>query len=43
MVELDPDEMRAVVNRGLKQCLTESGGQGSVDIQAMEKLFLSLA
>ena len=88
MVELNPDEMRAVVNRlrraqgqiggilrmiedgrdckdvvtqlaavnraldkagfaiiatGLKQCLTESGGQESLDIEAMEKLFLSLA
>jgi len=88
MVELNPDEMRAVVNRlrraqgqiggilrmieegrdckdvvtqlaavnsaldragfaiiatGLKQCLTESDGQDSVDIQTMEKLFLSLA
>ena len=88
MVELNPDEMGAVVNRlrraqgqiggilrmieegrdckdvvtqlaavnraldragfviiatGLKQCLTESDGQSSVDIKAMEKLFLSLA
>ena len=88
MVELNPDEMRAVVNRlrraqgqiggilrmieegrdckdvvtqlaavnsaldragfaiiatGLKQCLTASGGQDSVDIQTMEKLSLSLA
>ena len=88
MVELNPDEMGAVVNRlrraqgqiggilrmieegrdckdvvtqlaavnraldragfviiatGLKQCLTESDGQDSVDIKTMEKLFLSLA
>jgi len=33
----------AIIATGLKQCLTESGGQDSVDIQTMEKLFLSLA
>ena len=88
MVELNPDEMGAVINRlrraqgqiggilrmieegrecqdivtqlaavnhaldragfpilstGLRQCLTESGGQESVDIKTLEKLFLSLA
>ena len=88
MVELNPEEMRAVVNRlrraqgqiggilrmiddgrdcqdivtqlaavnraidragfaiiatGLKQCLTESGENESVDLKTMEKLFLSLA
>ena len=33
----------AIVATGLKQCLSESGGQESVDLKAMEKLFLSLA
>jgi len=33
----------AIVAIGLKQCLRESGGQESVDLKAMEKLFLSLA
>ena len=33
----------AIIATGLKQCLTESDGQESVDIQTMEKLFLSLA
>ena len=33
----------AIIATGLKQCLTESGDQESVDIKAMEKLFLSLA
>ena len=33
----------AIIATGLKQCLTESDGQDSVDIQTMEKLFLSLA
>ena len=33
----------AIISTGLKQCLTESGGQESVDIKTLEKLFLSLA
>lgn len=33
----------AIVATGLKQCLNESGGQESVDLKTMEKLFLSLA
>ena len=33
----------AIVATGLKQCLTESGDRESVDMKAMEKLFLSLA
>ena len=33
----------AIIATGLKQCLTESGDQESVDIKTMEKLFLSLA
>ena len=33
----------AIVATGLKQCLCESGGQESVDLKTMEKLFLSLA
>ena len=33
----------AIVATGLKQCLSESGGQESVDLKAMEKLFLTLA
>ena len=33
----------AIISSGLKQCLTESGGQDSVDLKTMEKLFLSLA
>lgn len=33
----------AIVSTGLKQCLTESGDPESLDIKAMEKLFLSLA
>lgn len=33
----------AIIATGLKQCLTESDGQESVDIKTMEKLFLSLA
>ena len=33
----------AIVATGLKQCLSESGGQESVDLKTMEKLFLSLA
>ena len=33
----------AIIATGLKQCLSESGEQESVDIKTMEKLFLSLA
>jgi len=33
----------AIIATGLKQCLTDSNGQQSVDIQTLEKLFLSLA
>ena len=33
----------AIIATGLKQCLSESGGEESVDIKTMEKLFLSLA
>ena len=33
----------AIIATGLKQCLSESDGQQSVDIQTLEKLFLSLA
>ena len=33
----------AVIATGLKQCLTDSDDQGSLDIKLMEKLFLSLA
>ena len=33
----------AIIATGLKQCLSESGDQQSVDIKTMEKLFLSLA
>jgi DNA-binding FrmR family transcriptional regulator len=33
----------AIIATGLKQCLSESGDQESVDIKTMEKLFLSLA
>jgi len=33
----------AIVATGLKQCLSEPGGQESVDLKTMEKLFLSLA
>jgi len=33
----------AVVATGLRQCLTEGGGPDSVDVQKLEKLFLSLA
>jgi len=33
----------AIIATGLKQCLTESGGTGSLDVQKLEKLFLSLA
>ena len=33
----------AIIAKGLTQCLIESGGQETVDSQALEKLFLSLA
>ena len=33
----------AIISSGLKQCLTEPDGVDSVDTQALEKLFLSLA
>jgi DNA-binding FrmR family transcriptional regulator len=33
----------AIIAQGLKQCLIESGGEDTVDSQALEKLFLSLA
>ena len=33
----------AIIATGLKQCLTESAEQDSVDVQTLEKLFLSLA
>jgi len=33
----------AIISSGLKQCLTESGDKESVDMKALEKLFLSLA
>jgi len=33
----------AIIATGLKQCLSESGDQESVDVKTLEKLFLSLA
>lgn len=33
----------AIISSGLKQCLAEAGGAESMDAQALEKLFLSLA
>jgi DNA-binding FrmR family transcriptional regulator len=33
----------AIVATGLKQCLIDEGGSESLDVQKMEKLFLSLA
>ena len=33
----------AIISTGLKQCLMQSGDRETVDIKAMEKLFLSLA
>jgi len=33
----------AIISTGLKQCLTASGDQESVDVKTLEKLFLSLA
>ena len=33
----------SIVASGLKQCLTEGGPEGDLDVAEMEKLFLSLA
>jgi len=33
----------AIVAAGLQQCLTSEGGANQLDVQKMEKLFLSLA
>jgi len=33
----------AIIATGLKQCLVESGGRETLDVQKLEKLFLSLA
>ncbi len=33
----------SIVASGLKQCVTEGGEQGELDLAQMEKLFLSLA
>ncbi|MFC9950908.1 metal-sensitive transcriptional regulator [Streptomyces prasinus] len=33
----------AIVASGLKACLSQEGGAGSLDTQKMEKLFLSLS
>lgn len=33
----------AIVASGLKACLSQEGGTGSLDTQKMEKLFLSLS
>jgi DNA-binding FrmR family transcriptional regulator len=33
----------AIIATGLKQCLSQSDGEQSVDLKTMEKLFLSLA
>ena len=33
----------AIIATGLKQCLSDPDGDGSMDTAAMEKLFLSLA
>lgn len=33
----------AITASGLKQCLAESGGKETMDVQKLEKLFLSLA
>jgi DNA-binding FrmR family transcriptional regulator len=32
-----------IISAGLKQCLSESGGAESMDVQTLEKLFLTLA
>lgn len=33
----------SIIATGLRQCLTESGGEETIDSQQLEKLFLSLA
>lgn len=33
----------AIIATGLQQCLTDGDGAGGLDVQKMEKLFLSLA
>lgn len=33
----------AIIATGLRQCLTESGGEETLDSKQLEKLFLSLA
>lgn len=33
----------AIISSGLKQCLTDPDSAGSMDTEALEKLFLSLA
>ena len=33
----------AIIASGMRQCLTESDGQSDVDVQKLQKLFLSLA
>jgi DNA-binding FrmR family transcriptional regulator len=32
-----------IISAGLRQCLAESGGAESMDVQALEKLFLTLS
>ena len=32
-----------IISAGLKQCLAESGSSESMDVQALEKLFLTLS
>ena len=33
----------SIIATGLRQCLTESGGEATIDSEQLEKLFLSLA
>ena len=33
----------AIIATGMKQCLVESDGENTLDVQKLEKLFLSLA
>lgn len=33
----------AIIAAGMKQCLVESDGENTLDVQKLEKLFLSLA
>jgi len=33
----------AIIATGMKQCLTEAAGKDTVDVQRLEKMFLSLA